>query len=54
MRPGDNKMVWRWDGADPFGVAVPDENPEGLGGFAPEEDGQDKQDGLGLGRQALP
>jgi len=34
VRPGDNKMVWRRDGADPFGVAVPDKNPEGLGGFA--------------------
>lgn len=24
-RASDNKMVWRWDGADPFGVAAADE-----------------------------
>ena len=30
-RPIDNRMVWRWDNADPFGVAQPDDNPERLG-----------------------
>ncbi|MDB5917784.1 MAG: hypothetical protein JWR40_2018 [Massilia sp.] len=30
-RPVDNKMVWRWDNADPFGVGQPDENPGRLG-----------------------
>ncbi|MHA6890516.1 RHS repeat-associated core domain-containing protein [Ralstonia pseudosolanacearum] len=29
----NNLMVWRWDQADPFGVAAPDENPSGLGVF---------------------
>ncbi|MFC5473998.1 RHS repeat-associated core domain-containing protein [Paraherbaspirillum soli] len=29
----DNKMVWRWDNADPFGMLPPDENPSGLGVF---------------------
>ena len=33
VRPSDNKMVWRWDGADPFGVAVADEDPSALGNF---------------------
>ena len=32
-RPSDNKMVWRWDGADPFGLAVADEDPSALGAF---------------------
>ncbi|NHZ67220.1 hypothetical protein F1735_34080, partial [Massilia sp. CCM 8694] len=32
-RASDNKMVWRWDGADPFGEAPPDENPNRLGNF---------------------
>jgi RHS repeat-associated protein len=26
-RASDNSMVWRWDHADPFGAAAPDENP---------------------------
>jgi RHS repeat-associated protein len=32
-RATDNQMVWRWDQADPFGVAQPNENPAGLGNF---------------------
>jgi RHS repeat-associated protein len=26
-----NKVVWRWDGADPFGAGRPDEDPDGDG-----------------------
>jgi type VI secretion system secreted protein VgrG len=26
-----NKVVWRWDGADPFGAGLPDEDPDGDG-----------------------
>ncbi|AXA93105.1 RHS repeat-associated core domain-containing protein [Massilia sp. YMA4] len=33
VRASDNKVVWRWDDADPFGVAPPNENPSGLGTF---------------------
>jgi RHS repeat-associated protein len=29
----DNRMRWRWDGADPFGVAAPNQNPVNLGAF---------------------
>lgn len=29
----DNRMVWRWDQADPFGLTQPDENPSGLSKF---------------------
>ena len=29
----NNLMVWRWDQADPFGVAAPNENPTSLGTF---------------------
>jgi RHS repeat-associated protein len=32
-RSMDNKMVWRWDNADPFGVYQPDENPSRIGVF---------------------
>jgi RHS repeat-associated protein len=32
-RANDNKMVWRWDSADPFGFNQPDENPSGLSPF---------------------
>lgn len=32
-RPSDNKMVWRWDYADPFGVDQPEENPNKIGIF---------------------
>lgn len=32
-RASDNQMVWRWDQADPFGMALPDENPSGVGTF---------------------
>ncbi|MDQ1924315.1 RHS repeat-associated core domain-containing protein, partial [Massilia pseudoviolaceinigra] len=32
-RASDNKMVWRWDGANPFGEDPPDENPSRLGNF---------------------
>lgn len=30
-RASDNKMVWRWDNADPFGLDQPDRNPNRLG-----------------------
>jgi RHS repeat-associated protein len=26
-----NKVIWRWDGADPFGAGLPDEDPDGDG-----------------------
>lgn len=29
----DNAVVWRWDGADPFGVMQPTDNPSGAGIF---------------------
>jgi RHS repeat-associated protein len=29
----DNAVVWRWDGADPFGVTQPLDNPAGAGIF---------------------
>nr|WP_267873884.1 RHS repeat-associated core domain-containing protein [Massilia eurypsychrophila] len=32
-RAVDNKMVWRWDSADPFGLNQPDENPARLSAF---------------------
>jgi RHS repeat-associated protein len=32
-RASDNAMVWRWDSADPFGAAAPDENPAGMAAF---------------------
>jgi uncharacterized protein RhaS with RHS repeats len=32
-RASDNKTVWRWDNADPFGLDQPDENPDWLGVF---------------------
>ncbi|CAN5864826.1 hypothetical protein BH11PSE12_BH11PSE12_06230 [soil metagenome] len=32
-RPADNKMVWRWDNTDPFGLTPPDQNPASLGSF---------------------
>ncbi|MDB5821333.1 MAG: hypothetical protein JWR21_37, partial [Herminiimonas sp.] len=32
-RASDNKIVWRWDNADPFGVDQPDENPNRSGVF---------------------
>jgi RHS repeat-associated protein len=31
-RSSDNSVVWRWD-SDPFGVAIPNQNPVGLGVF---------------------
>jgi RHS repeat-associated protein len=31
-RPSDNAIMWRWD-QDPFGVAVPNQNPQALGTF---------------------
>jgi RHS repeat-associated protein len=31
-RPSDNAIVWRWD-QDPFGMAVPNQNPSSLGTF---------------------
>jgi RHS repeat-associated protein len=46
----DNVMVWRWDHADPFGAAAPNENPKGLGTFVanPRFPGQvfDRESGL--------
>jgi RHS repeat-associated protein len=32
-RSTDQAIVWRWDGAEPFGATGPDENPKGLGVF---------------------
>ncbi|SHG44465.1 RHS repeat-associated core domain-containing protein [Massilia sp. CF038] len=32
-RFSDNRMVWRWIDADPFGIQNPDERPEGLARF---------------------
>lgn len=29
----DNRMVWRWDATDPFGMQSPNERPEGLPAF---------------------
>jgi len=31
-QPSTNKIAWRWD-TDPFGTAVPNQNPAGLGTF---------------------
>jgi RHS repeat-associated protein len=31
-RPADNAIMWRWD-QDPFGTAVPNQNPQALGTF---------------------
>jgi RHS repeat-associated protein len=33
-RASDNRMRWRWDGADPFGATQPNTNPASLGAFA--------------------
>jgi RHS repeat-associated protein len=33
VRPSDNQVVWRWDGADPFGASQPNTNPAGIGVF---------------------
>jgi RHS repeat-associated protein len=30
-RASDNRMVWRWDNTDPFGLGQPDQNPSRLG-----------------------
>ena len=50
VRSTDNKIVWRWDQADPFGMAGPLENPAGLGAYVynPRFPGQvyDKESGL--------
>lgn len=32
-RATDNQMVWRWDNADPFGAAPPNQDPNALGTF---------------------
>ena len=32
-KESDNKMVWRWDTSDPFGLQPPNENPAGQGTF---------------------
>jgi RHS repeat-associated protein len=49
-RATDNKMVWRWDNADPFGMLAPDGNPSQLGAFTdnPRFPGQvyDRESGL--------
>jgi RHS repeat-associated protein len=34
IRASDNKMVWRWDQADPFGLTPASENPQALGVLA--------------------
>lgn len=33
IRLSDNRIVWRWDNADPFGLQQPDESPDGLQTF---------------------
>jgi len=33
-RQSDEAIVWRWDSAEPFGVAAPDQNPANLGTFS--------------------
>jgi len=32
-RASDEAVLWRWDGAEPFGATPPSENPSGLGTF---------------------
>ena len=32
-RPSDNGILWRWD-TDPFGTAVPNQNPQSIGTFS--------------------
>jgi RHS repeat-associated protein len=32
-RPSDEAIVWRWDGAEPFGASAPNTNPSALGAF---------------------
>lgn len=32
-RLSDNRMVWRWDNVDPFGLQQPDDRPSGLAPF---------------------
>jgi RHS repeat-associated protein len=32
-RQSDEAIVWRWDGAEPFGASAPDANPSALGAF---------------------
>ena len=32
-RNSDNKLRWKWDNADPFGTAPPNNNPQALGAF---------------------
>jgi RHS repeat-associated protein len=32
-RAADQAIMWRWDGAEPFGASAPNENPKGLGVF---------------------
>jgi RHS repeat-associated protein len=48
-RPSDNAIMWRWD-ADPFGTAVPNQNPQGQGVFTynPRFPGQYYQAETGL------
>jgi len=33
VRASDNQMVWRWDGADPFGATAANPDPAGVGQF---------------------
>ena len=33
VRPSDNQVAWRWDGADPFGASQPNQSPAGVGTF---------------------
>lgn len=50
VRASDNKIVWRWDQTDPFGLVAPNENPSAVGAFVynPRFPGQvfDKETGL--------
>ena len=32
-RAADNRIIWRWDSSDPFGLLPPDENPSASGQF---------------------
>ena len=47
---GSNRLRWRWDNLDPFGVNAPNTNPQGLGvfGYNPRFPGQyaDSETGL--------
>jgi RHS repeat-associated protein len=42
VRNSDHAIVWRWDGAEPFGATPPGDNPSALGsyGYNPRMPGQ--------------